>query len=147
MGSEGLLEGPSDLEFWHSTDIGFLTKGGQELFSSAKELEALQCVVTDELAVPIHSKLQSLDLVGRIAERARMEPNVLSFWVLERKPTGDSFGHPENNLYVFMRFKTKAACDAYRYTTSQIEWEAVGGLVTNRRTTTWEEAGIGFLGR
>ena len=52
VGTEALLESPSDLEFWHSTDIGFLTKDGPSIFSPKEANEELQYIVTDELAVP-----------------------------------------------------------------------------------------------
>jgi hypothetical protein len=147
VGTERLLESPSDLEFWHSTDVGFLTKGGQARFSPEKEPGMLQYVVIDELAIPAINKLQSLEQLERIAERARQDTEVLTFWVLERESAESRPGSPENNLYVFMRFHTKAAYTTYCHAASRAEWETIWGLVSSRRITEWEEAGIGFLGR
>lgn len=147
VGREALLERPSDLEFWQSTDIGFLTKEEQVKFSPREECDQLQCVVTDELAVASTSKKQLLDQLRKIAERARLESDVLSFWVLDRDSAESSSAGTENDVYVFMRFSSETAWKAYRDTNLPTEWEMVGDLATNRRTTTWEEAGIGFLGR
>jgi hypothetical protein len=141
------LESPSDLEFWHSTDVGFLTKGGQAMFSPGKDPGMLQYVVIEELAIPALNKLQSLEQLKQIAERARRETEVLTSWVLERESAESSSGSPENNLYVFMRFHTKAAYTTYHHAASRVDWGTVGELVSSRRTTEWEEAGIGFLGR
>lgn len=147
MGTEALLESPSDLEFWHFTGIGFLTKGGQVLFAPGKTTQTPQYVVTDELAVPVASIQQTLDQLNQMTETARLEPSVLTFWVLDREATDDSLGNNENNLYVLMRFHSKVDYTAYRQATSRAEWGVIGELATSRRTTMWEEAGIGFLGR
>lgn len=147
MGTEALLESPSDLEFWHSTGIGFLSKEGQVLFATGEGSQTPQYAVTDELAVPNESKQQSLDKLRHIAETARQEPSVLSFWVLDRESIEGSLGSNENSLYVLMRFHSKADYDEYRQAASRREWEATEALAISRRTTMWEAAGIGFLGR
>lgn len=147
VGREALLESPSDLEFWQSTDIGFLTKGEQVKFSPREEPNQLQCVVTDELAVASTSKKQLLDQLQKIAERAGLEPDVLTFWVLDRNSAESSSAGTENNVYVFMRFSSEVVWKTYRDVILPTEWKLVGDLATNRRTTIWEEAGIGFLGR
>jgi hypothetical protein len=117
------------------------------MFSPGKEARMQQYTVIEELAVTALKKLQSLEHLKQIAERARQETEVLTFWVLERESTESSSGSPENNLYVFMRFRTKAAYTAHHHAGSQAEWETIGKLASSRRTTKWEEAGIGFLGR
>lgn len=147
VGTEELLESPSDLEFWHSTSIGFLTKGGQVLFAPGNDGQTPQYAVTDELAVAAASKQQSLDHLRQIAETARLEPSVLTFWVLDRESPDSSSGDAGNNLYLLMRFHSKSHYNAYRQASSRAEWEAIGSLTTSRKTTTWEAAGIGFLGR
>lgn len=147
MGTEALLEAPSDLEFWHATDIGFLAKGGCAKFPSTKKHETLQCIVTDELAVPGASVEALFGQLRIIADAANREPDVLTCWVLDRPLDGTSAGRAEKNVYVLLRFRTRAAYGVYRDTITRAEWKRIDQLAECRRTTTWEEAGIGFLGK
>lgn len=147
MGTEALLEAPSDLEFWHATDIGFLAKGGCAKFPSTQEQEMLQCIVTDELAVPGASVEALFGQLRNIADAANREPDILTCWVFDRPLDGANPEMAEKNVYVLLRFPTRAVYDVYKDTISRAEWKIIDQLAVRRRTTTWEEAGIGFLGK
>lgn len=141
------MEAPSDLEFWHSTDIGFLTKGGCAKFPNTREHEALQYIVTDELAVPGAGVEALFDQLRNVADAADREPDILTCWVLDRPLDETSSKTIEKNVYILLRFRTRAAYNVYRDTISRAEWKTIDQLATHKRTTTWEEAGIGFLGK
>lgn len=147
VGTEALLERPSDLEFWRSTDIGFLTKDGLSIFSPKDADEELQYIVTDELAVPIASIDAVLEQLQKIAQAAKRESSVETFWVLTRDVDDHCSGNVDNNVYVLLRFRSRAAYELYRRTASRTEWNLISQLTLKRRTTTWEESGIGFLGK
>jgi hypothetical protein len=147
VGTEALLETPSDLEFWRSTDIGFLTKDGLANFFPKKMDEEQQYIVTDELAIPPTDLNDLLKQLRKIAETAAREPSVETCWVLDRETDEQGSGIVDNNIYVLLRFRARAAYELYKKTVSQTEWDVVSQLAVKRRTTTWEEAGIGFLGK
>ena len=147
VGTEALLEIPSDLEFWRSTDIGFLTKDGLSMFHPKKTNEELQYIVTDELAVPSASIDALLEQLRKIAETASSEPSVETYWVLTRDVYDHGSGIVDNNVYVLLRFRSRSAYELYKNNTSRAEWDLVTQLTLKMRTTTWEEAGIGFLGK
>lgn len=147
VGTEALLESPSDLEFWRSTEIGFLTKDGLSIFSPKETNEELQYVVTDELAVPAANLEALLGQLRKIAETASQEPSVETCWVLKREVDERWSELTDNNVYVLLRFRSRAAYELYKEFTSRTEWNLVSQLAAKRRITTWEEAGIGFLGR
>lgn len=147
VGTEALLESPSDLEFWRSTDIGFLTKDGPSIFSLKEMNGELQYIVTDELAVPIASIDALLEQLRKVAETARLESTVETCWILKRNLDEHGSATFDNNVYVLLRFQSREAYELYKGTTSRAEWDMVSQLAVQRRTTTWEEAGIGFLGR
>lgn len=147
MGTEALLESPSDLEFWRSTDIGFLTKNGLSVFPLKEVNEELQYIVTDELVVLTSSMEDLLEQLRKIAEAARREPDVQTCWVLNREADEHSSRIGENEVYVLSRFRTRASYEIYKRTASRNEWDTVIQLAVKMRTTTWEEAGIGFLGK
>lgn len=147
VGTEALLESPSDLEFWRSTDIGFLTKDGLSIFSPKEANEELQYIVTDELTVPTASINAVLEQLRKIAETASRESSVETCWVLRRDVGDHGSGIVDNNLYVLLRFRSRATYELYRSNTSRTEWDLVGQLALKRRTTAWEEASIGYLGK
>lgn len=147
VGTEALLESPSDLEFWRSTDIGFFTKDGLSMFSPKKANEELQYIVTDELAVPPASIDALLEQLRKVAETASRESSVETCWVLTRDMDDHGSGIVDDNVYVLLRFRSRTAYELYRRTASRTEWDLISQLTLKRRTTTWEEAGIGFLGK
>lgn len=147
MATEALLQSPSDLRFWHSTGIGFLSRERQAKFSPANTSAIPQYLVTDEFFVPLASRPQALDLLRRIAEEVTAEPGTVTFWVLDRGSDDGGLEGFEHNLYVLIRFRSKADYDRYQHEGSPADWAMINRLAKNRRTTTWEEAGIGFLGR
>ena len=116
-------------------------------FSRKGEDEGLQYIVTDELAIATASKERVFEQLRKIAKTADHESGVESCWVLDREVDKMDSEIVANNVYVFLRFQAKAAYELYKNTTSRVEWEAIDQLTIGRRTTTWEEAGIGFLGR
>ena len=147
VGTEALLESPSDLEFWRSTDIGFLIKDGPSIFPLKETKEEQQYIVTDELAVPVASIDALLEQLRKIAETARLESTVETCWVLKRNLDEHGPATFDNNVYILLRFRSREAYERYRRTKSRAEWDIVSQLAVQRRTTTWEEAGIGFLGK
>lgn len=141
------MESPSDLDFWQSTGIGFLTKNGPSAFSPSTEGRELQYVVTDELAV-LEASMQMLpEQLSKVAEVAEQELDVETCWVLDRKLEQVDPETVESNVYVFLRFREKRSYELYKNTTSLDEWKTIEQLAVKRRTTIWQEAGIGFLGR
>lgn len=144
VGPEGLLERPSDLEFWYSTSIGFLAKEGQATFATINAASP-QYIVTDEMAVAAENKDKLFLQLRRIAEAAQHDANVQTFWVLDRP--GQSGSEIAHNVYVLSRFRDKMAYSFLRDEACRTEWDAVTTLVTDRTETTWQESGIGFLGR
>jgi hypothetical protein len=147
VGTEALLESPSDLDFWRSTDIGFLTKDGPSVFDLKETNQERQYIVTDELAIPAADMKALLEQLRKIAETASREPSVETCWVLKRDVDEHGGGFVGNNVYVLLRFQSRAACELYKRTVSRTEWDVVSQLAVKRRATTWEETGIGFLGR
>lgn len=147
VGTEALLESPSDLEFWRSTNIGFLTKDGLSVFSLKEVNEELEYIVTDEFAVLPDKMEVLLEQLRLIAEAASREPSVETCWVLNREVDEHSSGIGEHNVYVLLRFRTRASYELYKNTASRNEWDVVNQLAVKRRITTWEEVGIGFLGK
>jgi len=147
VGMEALLESPSDLEFWRSTDIGFLTKDGLSIFSPKEADDELQYIVTDELAVPTASIDALLEQLRKVAETASRDPSIETCWVLQRDVDDHGSEIVDNNVYLLLRFRSRAAYELYKRSASRSEWDLVSQLALKRRTTTWEEAGIGFLGK
>ena len=83
----------------------------------------------------------------KIAETASRESSVETCWILNREVEGHSAGTIGDNVYVLLRFRSRAAYELYKSTGSRTEWTVVSQLAVKRRATTWEETGIGFLGR
>lgn len=115
--------------------------------STRKTNEELQYIVTDELAVPSASIDALLEQLRKIAETASSEPSVETYWVLTRDVDDHGSGIVDNNVYVLLRFRSRSAYELYKNNTSRAEWDLVTQLTLKMRTTTWEEAGIGFLGK
>jgi hypothetical protein len=135
------------LEFWRSTDIGFLTKDGPSIFYPKEKNEDPQFIVTDELAVSAVDMDALLEQLREIAETASRESSVETCWILNREVEGRSPGIVDDNVYVLLRFRSKTAYELYKSNASRTEWDVVSQLAAKRKTTMWEEAGIGFLGR
>ncbi|KAL2204653.1 hypothetical protein CC79DRAFT_1398910 [Sarocladium strictum] len=147
---EGLLTKPSDLQFWHPVNIGFLTKGTPAIFPVDLEgSRSPQYIVTDEFKAKPGEKQVILDHLRRAAEVAEKSNGVLSFWVLSRVGVDGSVAPDldENSLYVFVRGDDKASVDSLYEKEAADSWADVERIVIERRRTTWVESGIGFLGR
>ncbi|KAL2067202.1 hypothetical protein VTL71DRAFT_1626 [Oculimacula yallundae] len=147
VGEEGLLARPSDLRFWRPAGIGFLTKKDQVVFSDQGGSVGKQYIITDELTPRHGSKGELLDILSGIAEAALNDESALSFWVQDRigTDTGVLLEGIEDTLYLFLRCRDQASAEVFWGKTvasklANLEFE-------NRRTTTWIDSGIGFLGR
>lgn len=149
VGEEGLLAKPSDLQFWHPTDIGFLTKGAAAKFPAESNGYEPQYIITDEFKSTSENRGQVLGTLKGIATVAENDEAVLSFWVLSRvgldgvvssEVDGDS-------IYVFMRFASRGTSKPFCEERTASEWKQLKPLCVDRRRTTWVESGIGFLGR
>ncbi|KAH8168994.1 hypothetical protein LIA77_11120 [Sarocladium implicatum] len=149
VGEEGLLARPSDLQFWHPTGLGFLTKGTAASFSAETDDSTPQYIITDEFKTTQTQREQVLKTLASIAAAAEKTEGVLSFWVLSRVGA-DGVVVPEvdgDSIYVFMRFVDRTASQSFCGEQTAAEWKQLEPNCAERRRTTWVESGIGFLGR
>jgi hypothetical protein len=144
-----LLTKPSDLRFWHPTGIGFLTKETQEIFKPQTSTAKLQYLATDEFVAKPGETAKVLHYLRKAAAIAQKDDSVLTFWVQDR--VGSSNGRAErvdnDKLGILVRCRHKQAFDAFLKTTKAVAWDPIAQLSDERRTTTWVESGIGFIGR
>jgi hypothetical protein len=105
--------------------------------------------VTDEFVPKKGAKGKIFDILRSLAVDAQEEDSMLTFWVQDRIGTSDTRSEDEHDesVYVLLRCKNKQAFKAFVAQERTGEWERVGQLSENRRTTTWVESGIGFIGR
>lgn len=142
------MEKPSDLRFWHPTDIGFLTRKKQVNFASPETTGGRQYIVVDELLPNTGRKSDILSRLESLAARSRGEETVLTFWVLDRGATQQDTGSIDGDgIYVFARFQDKSSYKQFQSDFGEAGWNEIDSLCEKRTTTTWVEAGLGFLGR
>lgn len=102
-----------------------------------------QHIVVDELKPRPGQKENALNQMRSLVAITEKQIVVLSFWVLHR---GNN--EQDDSLLVFARYDGK---DALTQFTNQKAvsgiWEVIASMVEERRTTTWEEFGLGFLAR
>lgn len=149
--AEGLLERPSDLQFWRPSSVGFLMRDDDGSRGPVNFMDrghhssgTRQYIVIDKLTPRPAHKDRILKHLHRLVREAEREDHVLSFWVLHR---GD--GEQDEGLLVFSRYEDKDEWSRFedRDAVSAI-WEGVYELVVDEgHRTTWIESGLGFLGR
>jgi hypothetical protein len=147
VGEEGLLVRPSDLRFWHPTGIGFLTKHVHERFLQRESRSSVQYLVTNEFIPKAGMRGEVFDVLRTIATAAQEDDSVLTFWVQDRfEVSAESVGNSDDEtVYVLLRCRDRSRFDEFVARTA--EWKTIGHMSEARRTTTWIDSGIGFIGR
>jgi len=141
VAAEGLLNGYPDMRFWCATGMGFLTRAPINMMVD-REATKNQYIVVQDLSPKQGAKSKVLDTLGSVVNSVESVSSVGSFWVLERENKEDG-----DDVIVFARFDYKNSYEAFMATDAGQTWKTVGDLCQAALTTTWTEAGIGFLGR
>ena len=83
-----------------------------------------------------------LEAFAAVVKCAENRPEIGSFWILGRENEEED----GEDIVAFTRFKSKEDYEAFMTEEGEI-WKRVDDLCDYVRTTTWEESGIGYLGR
>jgi hypothetical protein len=103
--------------------------------------------VTDEFVLRQGTGNHVLEHLRKVATAAQEDEAVLSFWVqgrLDPSAASSEIGD-DSSVYVLLRCQSQQAFNAFIAQAS--EWKLIDGMVENRKTSTWVESGIGFIGR
>lgn len=150
MSENKLLERPSDLRFWRSGGIGFLSKEKNDVFQQDEERCELQYLLTDEFVASSEegAKEQLYSHLRALADSAKNQADVLTFWVLDRGGDYERYAGAEDAdaVYVLIRCRTENAFETF-CRRHQGTWEQISQYAEERRRTSWVEAGIGFFAR
>ncbi len=106
VGPENILERPTDLRFLQPTGIGFMTRGGMDLFGIDDHLNEndRSLVVVQEIRPKQGSKQKLLkDLEVLACHVQNLDRGTACFWVLEYLDE-----YSDNGILVFSRFDNDA---------------------------------------
>jgi hypothetical protein len=157
VGTNELLQKPTDLRFLQPTGVGFMCResptGASLLFqdvlphilrNSDGKLPGEHYVVVYEMQ-PLSKaeKDQAVEIVREIADKIISEAKTawLSFWLLEYKPE-----YGDEGLKLFTMFRDKESFEKEQHIFTDIQ-RKTKSLTSSARTTTWLQSGIGFIGR